>query len=49
MSCITIYGIMQYLQAIYCMFGEFYCEKCGNINIVDLGYCYYKEHREVVC
>lgn len=33
-SSVTIYGIMQYLQTIYCSFGEFYVGKCGNIVLL---------------
>lgn len=29
---VTIYGIVQCLQTIYCRFGEFCGEKCGNMN-----------------
>ena len=32
--CVTIYGIMHFLQTIYCRFGEFCVGNCGNINSV---------------
>lgn len=36
MYCITIFGIRQSLQSIFCIFGEFYVEKCDNMFcIVD--------------
>lgn len=35
-SCITIYGIMQCLQTIYCRFGEFYVENHGKILVVKM-------------
>lgn len=35
-SCVTIYGIMQCLQTIYCRFGEFCVEKCDNILMIKL-------------
>lgn len=35
-SCVTIYGIMQCLQTIYCRFGEFCVETCDNILMIKL-------------
>lgn len=33
---VTIYGIMQCSQTIYCMFGKFCVENCGNILKVNI-------------
>ena len=41
-SCVTIYGIMQCLQTIYCRFGEFYVETCDNILMIKLVCVYNK-------
>lgn len=41
-SCVTIYGIMQCLQTIYCRFGEFCVENCDSILMIKLVCVYNK-------